>query len=1005
MFRFSLTTLAALLAGLLFSLQAAEPARARRGEITLPTYPWEAVKHPYFRGTDGRNIYPYPMLDFLSREKSDRTYETVVLENSYLRITFLPELGGKIHEVLDKTTGEPMFYVNHVIKPGLIGMAGAWISGGVEWNTGPQGHTVGCVQPVPVMILAPEEDGSQSVAIGETERIYGTKWTVVVTLRPERAFIEERIRIYNPTETIRPYYFWNCTAVPNTPGFRFIYPMTLGTDHGARQFFDWPVHEGKDLSRGINYQDASSIFAWHCDQDFFGSYNDDLKRGVVAYANHHQLPGKKAWTWGWGGYGTMHQKDLTDEDGPYNEVQTGPLLTQGEVGRLDPGEAVEWQEWWYPVHDLGGFIFANKHVAVNADREGADLTLRLLGTTSWAGVELSVRAPGSNEPATEGRCDLSPLAPALLKLSLPRGLAKRQSLAIRLRHHGKSIAEFKLPLDLPEREPPENPASNGRTAAQLAKAGWEAFLLARYEEAEDRFHQALQADENSVPAHVGQAFLKLDSEPHAAMKHAEMAIAVNPGSGLGHYAMAVAADRRQDPVRALDEAWKAALDPRTATPARALVAAMQIRSGAYRKAVDALSASGPWQTDPLCRNRLAFACLKLGHQAEAVRLARQNLETDPLDTFAQSILWLAGAEDRKPTLAERLATNLPAFMELAASYADLMEEDWSLLARFFAEFVEKANVRNDPIAVYWAAFVRDQSNGPSGHSRADLVFPHRRQTEQVLRRALKGKPDDGHAALYLGHLLFDLGRHEEGRRLWKKAAALGAEPVIAFRALGMAAKSLDNDLDTARTWLERAHTAQPTDAIVARDLANTLFALSPKAEPPETQHDLILHARDILLDAFEEGKSRSDFVALLARAHNQLGNHSETAQLLDSVRITIWEGARETHNLFEEAHLVLGDRHLAAGRPGKALAEFNRALEYPDNLATGRLESTAEAHIHYRRGNALKALGRMQEALHAWRSAAEEPPSENPAKEKARRQAAEALEEFSREAKAASQAR
>jgi hypothetical protein len=267
-------------------LFAGEPVRVYRGELTLPTYAWwPAVKHPYFRGTDGVNIYPYPMLDFLSREKAERTYRTVVLENQYLRITILPELGGKVHEVIDKVTGEPMFYVNHVIKPGLIGQCGAWVSGGIEWNTGPQGHTVGCMQPVAVEMLPEAVDGSRSVAIGERERIYGTHWTVVLTLRPGRSFIEERIRIYNATETIRPYYFWNCTAVPNTPGFQFIYPMTLGTDHGGTEFYSWPMHEGKDLSWGTNYQDAASIFAYGCNQDFFGSYSHDLKRGIVAYGS------------------------------------------------------------------------------------------------------------------------------------------------------------------------------------------------------------------------------------------------------------------------------------------------------------------------------------------------------------------------------------------------------------------------------------------------------------------------------------------------------------------------------------------------------------------------------------------------------------------------------------------------------------------------------------------------------------------------------------------------
>ncbi|MFO1500503.1 MAG: DUF5107 domain-containing protein [Verrucomicrobiota bacterium] len=233
-------SLAALGAWALAGNACAAAVQASKGQITLPTYPWlPAVRHPYFRETDGKNIYPYPMLDNLSRDKTNRVYRTVVLENEYLRITFLPELGGKIHEVIDKTSGQPMFYVNHVIKPGLIGMCGAWTSGGVEWNTGPQGHTVSAMQPVPVVILPPGKDGSRSVAIGETERIYGTKWTVTVTLRPNRSFIEERVRIYNPTDMVRPYYFWNCTAVPNTAGFRFIYPMTLGCDHG-REKADWP---------------------------------------------------------------------------------------------------------------------------------------------------------------------------------------------------------------------------------------------------------------------------------------------------------------------------------------------------------------------------------------------------------------------------------------------------------------------------------------------------------------------------------------------------------------------------------------------------------------------------------------------------------------------------------------------------------------------------------------------------------------------------------------------
>lgn len=240
--------------------------------------------------------------------------------------------------------------------------------------------------------------------------------------------------------------------------------------------------------------------------------------------------------------------------------------------------------------------------------------------------------------------------------------------------------------------------------------------------------------------------------------------------------------------------------------------------------------------------------------------------------------------------------------------------------------------------------------------------------------------------------LFHLGRHAEGREMWKRAADLGAEPVIACRALGMAAKTLDNDLPSARDWLTKANQTDPKDSIVARDLANVLFALADKAGSDVEKRALATEARDRLKAAFEEGKGRSDFVALLARAQNRLDEFAETARMLDTVRVTIWEGAREVHDLFEQAHLALGEAHLKAGRAAEALTEFNRALEYPANLATGRLENAREAHINFARGNALAALGRKGEATAAWKLAADEPESKDTNIEDARKKAREALE-------------
>jgi len=138
----------------------------------------------------------------------------------------------------------------------------------------------------------------------------------------------------------------------------------------------------------------------------------------VSFANHHQLPGKKAWTWGLGGFGRMHQMDLTDDGSLYNEVQTGPLLTQAQVGRLEPCEAVEWQEWWYPVHGMSGFTFANRDVAVNASRNEAELKLKLLGTGTWRSLQVLVTDKDGRR-SDSAACTLTPKGPVTSSLKAP----------------------------------------------------------------------------------------------------------------------------------------------------------------------------------------------------------------------------------------------------------------------------------------------------------------------------------------------------------------------------------------------------------------------------------------------------------------------------------------------------------------------------------------------------------------------------------------------------------
>ena len=463
--------------------------------------------NPRFFELDNSIIYPYTMQDDLSTTKENRTYKAAYLENEYLRVLCLPEIGGRIQSVYDKRRNEEMFYRNQVIKPGMIALRGAWISGGVEWNRGPTGHTVTSFSPVDV-ITVDNADGSASLIIGNTEMNFRTGWSVRLTLHPGRAYLDEEISIFNPTDGFHSYYFWNNTAFPNRSGTRFIYPMTLGTDHEGINFFAWPIHEGRDMTWLKNYPDPSSIFAYDCAFDFFGAYDVDRDYGIIQVANHHVVPGKKAWTWGNADSGLASQAVLTDEDGPYIEVQSGPLPTQADFGMLVPGQTVAWQEWWIPVFGLGqGFEYATKDIAVERIESAEGAELRVISTGRFPGVTLEVTREG--EAILSEQVDLTPSKTHSARFESER----RASVEIAiLDPDGKVLLSYVSPLDIPKVTPPTGDIDRASpTVEEMYLEGQRLDRQTNRVEARAWYERALEQDQGHAPSLTALAVLDLEA--------------------------------------------------------------------------------------------------------------------------------------------------------------------------------------------------------------------------------------------------------------------------------------------------------------------------------------------------------------------------------------------------------------------------------------------------------------------------------------------------------------
>ena len=359
------------------------PVRAWAAPVAIPTYPaMPADRNPMFlekrvyQGSSGR-VYPNRFTDRVSDERVDRTWQAVHLENEYVRLMILPEIGGRIHVGQDRTNGYDFFYRQHVIKPALVGLLGPWISGGVEFNW-PQHHRPSTFMPVD-WAIEEAADGSRTVWLSEHEPMDRMKGMVGIRLRPGSSLVEARVRLANRTPHVQTFLWWANVGVRVHDRYQSFFPpdVTYIADHARRAMSRFPVARGTyygidygarpaaeaDLSWYANIPVPTSYMAMGSEQDFFGGYDHAVEAGLVHVADHRIAPGKKQWTWGNAAFGQAWDRNLTDEDGPYVELMAGVFTdNQPDFSFLAPFETRTFEQAWYPIRAIGP--------ASGADRSG-----------------------------------------------------------------------------------------------------------------------------------------------------------------------------------------------------------------------------------------------------------------------------------------------------------------------------------------------------------------------------------------------------------------------------------------------------------------------------------------------------------------------------------------------------------------------------------------------------------------------------------------------------------
>ncbi len=366
-------------------------------DVMIPTYTaGPPDPNPMFffgkqsQGAEGR-IYPYPLYDNLTNIKSDKTYHLVYLENEYVKIGIMPEIGGRLFSAVDKTNNYEFIYTHNVIKPALIGLIGAWISGGIEWNI-PHHHRASTFIPVQ-WTREDYPDGSKTIWVGELEVRHRMRWAVGYTLHPGSSILECKMRIINRTPLEQTMLCFANVAVGPNDNYQVIFPPSTqySTGHSKRSFQPWPVaNNGLDVSWYKNNQSSASWFCVNDKEDFVAGYDHGLNAGILSVNDRNVVSGKKFFTWG---VGSMWDKILADDGRPYLEIMVGAYSdNQPDYSWLQPYEERAFEMNFYPFRGIEGVKNANLDAAVNLDVKDGKATMGFYTTKSYAGATVTLKA-------------------------------------------------------------------------------------------------------------------------------------------------------------------------------------------------------------------------------------------------------------------------------------------------------------------------------------------------------------------------------------------------------------------------------------------------------------------------------------------------------------------------------------------------------------------------------------------------------------------------------------
>jgi len=965
-------------------------------KVTIPTYGiGQAEKNPMFfekrvyQGSSGV-VYPNPVVEKIYDEKTDVVYTGLFLENKYLKIMVLPELGGRIQMAYDKIKQRHFIYYNQVIKPALVGLCGPWISGGIEFNW-PQHHRPSTFEAIDYT-LEEHADGSKTIWVNEVEKMFHTKGMAGFTLYPDKAYLEIKAKLYNRTSLPQTFLWWANPAVKVNDYYQSVFPPDVNAvfDHGKRDVASFPIATGTyykvdyapgtDISNYKNIPVPTSYMAIRSDYDFVGGYEHDSQAGVLHVADHHVSPGKKQWTWGNGDFGRAWDRNLTDEDGPYIELMTGVYTdNQPDFSWLMPYEEKSFTQYFMPYRELGVVKNATKDILLYVGLENQVAKLKIMGTSIQKSLRLEFSISGHQVYS-----DVFDLSPETL---YEKGIPLQQEVAetailLRIVHEtGKELIRYE-PSKNRKNEMPEPARAALLPAAiqdneQLFLTGLhlEQYRHATYHPV-DYYQEALRRDPKDVRNNnaLGKWYLRrgqfTKSEPYFR-RAVETLIERNPNpyDGEPYYNLGLCLVMQGRTEEAYEAFYKATWNDAWQDKGYFALAQLACAKGDNESALTHIQ----WALDRNARNSKAWVLKihvlqKLGQTDEALSVCKSAIKRDLFNLgvyFEQYKIYEAlgqktASEQARTHLRELARHEAANFMEYALDYAaaGLYVEASELLHLA----IQKEQGATYPLVFYYLAwFAEKMQKGDlvlsyleqAAAACADYCFPNRIEDIPVLTFALKRNPADAKAPYYLGNLWYDKRQYAEAIQLWELSAERDGTFATVFRNLGIAYFNKKHDADQALAAFEKAFALDRTDARILMELDQLYKRLNRSSEQRlaflEKHLDLVNQRDDVYLER--------------AALYNFLGEPEKAYQLIMDRKFHPWEGGEgKVSGQYIYSLIALAKQDLTAQQFQAAITKLEQAQVYPHHLGEGKLFGAQENDIFYWLGCAYQGLNNEQQA-------------------------------------------